>query len=203
MQRCRLNYPSSGSGMSGQGVSPQQMLDWSQLIAPVPPWGHFLACSEHEIDDAILRFRYHAPERNDVAVCVTRGYHCQTKTDLFDEWSAALRFPYYFGHNWDAFHECIRDMAWLPAKSYIYVVTSADRLLIADDRGLHILLDLFASSAEEWAQYVEGGPQWPRNALFHVLFQCDPTVGDATRRRLEMAGAHLEDLVLAHGNEDI
>ncbi len=184
--------------MTGQEA---EMIDWSQLIAPVPPWGHFVACSESEIGNAIRRFRYNALERGEVAICVTRGYHCLTHTDLFDEWSAAMQFPWYFGHNWGAFHECIRDMGWLPAKSYVYVVTSADRLLATDDRALQILINLFASSADEWANYVEGGPQWPQNALFHVLFQCDPTVEDATRRRLEAAGAHLEEIALTHGSE--
>ncbi len=37
-----------------------------------------------------------------------------TKTALLSAVSSALRFPDYFGGNWDAFEECIRDLSWLP-----------------------------------------------------------------------------------------
>lgn len=49
--------------MSGHAAAPPQMIDWSQLIAPVPPWGHFLVCSERDLDTAISRFRSHGPKQ--------------------------------------------------------------------------------------------------------------------------------------------
>ena len=33
--------------------------------------------------------------------------------------AGAICLPPYFGHNWDAFEECITDMAWLPAPGYV------------------------------------------------------------------------------------
>ena len=30
----------------------------------------------------------------------------------------ALRFPEWFGHNWDALTDCLLDMGWLPAAGY-------------------------------------------------------------------------------------
>ncbi|GAA3774285.1 barstar family protein [Streptomyces phyllanthi] len=39
-----------------------------------------------------------------------RGSRCRTKQDLFTEWAAGLGFPDHFGHNWDAFHDCLRDI---------------------------------------------------------------------------------------------
>jgi RNAse (barnase) inhibitor barstar len=34
--------------------------------------------------------------------------------DLFEELAEQLRFPDYFGANWNALEECIRDLSWLP-----------------------------------------------------------------------------------------
>ncbi|MDX3517916.1 barstar family protein [Streptomyces scabiei] len=39
----------------------------------------------------------------------TRGSHCRTSKQLFTEWAARLGFPDYFGHNWDAFQDCLAD----------------------------------------------------------------------------------------------
>ena len=37
-----------------------------------------------------------------------------TKEALLEELYQRLRFPDYFGGNWDALWECIRDLSWLP-----------------------------------------------------------------------------------------
>jgi RNAse (barnase) inhibitor barstar len=37
-----------------------------------------------------------------------------TKEELLRELAKHLRFPGYFGENWDALWECIRDLSWLP-----------------------------------------------------------------------------------------
>src|SRR5262245_6192975 len=38
----------------------------------------------------------------------------QTKEALLRELAQRLRFPEYFGANWDALDECIGDLSWLP-----------------------------------------------------------------------------------------
>ena len=30
-----------------------------------------------------------------------------------------MQFPAYFGHNWDAFEECVTELTWLPAQGYV------------------------------------------------------------------------------------
>lgn len=49
---------------------------------------------------------------------------------LFEELAESLRFPDYFGANWNALEECIRDLSWLPAGP---VVLKHDDLPLAGD----------------------------------------------------------------------
>ena len=35
------------------------------------------------------------------------------RTAMFEQFADALRFPEWFGHNWDAFADCLRDLSWL------------------------------------------------------------------------------------------
>lgn len=65
-------------------------------------------------------------------VRLVRGSRCRTTTALMNEFSAALQFPLYFGHNWAAFDECMRDVGeWmLGAESLTVVIAEAAQLLI-------------------------------------------------------------------------
>jgi hypothetical protein len=38
------------------------------------------------------------------------------KQDLFRHIAAKLKFPDYFGFNWDALDECLADLSWLQAR---------------------------------------------------------------------------------------
>jgi hypothetical protein len=41
---------------------------------------------------------------------------------LFLALAAGLKFPAYFGDNWDALEECLRDLSWLRAKSDVVLL---------------------------------------------------------------------------------
>lgn len=56
-------------------------------------------------------------------VRVPRGI--RSKQKLFAIFARALRFPSYFGWNWDAFEECLLDLSWLPPELPIVVVHEA------------------------------------------------------------------------------
>jgi len=44
---------------------------------------------------------------------VLDGAAVRGKADFLAASAAALAFPAYFGHNWDALAECLTDLAWL------------------------------------------------------------------------------------------
>lgn len=49
------------------------------------------------------------------------GKQITDKTSFIQQFADALSFPDYHGSNWDAFEDCITDMAWLPAAGYIVI----------------------------------------------------------------------------------
>ncbi|MCK9259558.1 MAG: barstar family protein [Azoarcus sp.] len=50
---------------------------------------------------------------------------CEDKAALLTRIATALKFPRWFGHNWDALADCLGDLDWLPAKGYVLLLEHA------------------------------------------------------------------------------
>jgi hypothetical protein len=127
-----------------------------------------------------------------LTVRVVRGGKMRSYAGLFDEFAAALQFPWYFGENGNAFDECIADLSWLPRQSgYVLVIADPQEVLAdTEDDGLSWLVGSLSRANEEWATPVELGEWWDRPAVpFHVVLQCG--IGDAAKvsERWAAAGA--------------
>ena len=72
-----------------------------------------------------------------------------TKIGLMDALAEALRFPDYFGGNWDALEECIRDLFWLPDGDVVLV--HEDVPLEDNRRSLATYLSILRDAMEKWA----------------------------------------------------
>src|SRR6266571_4182253 len=83
-------------------------------------------------------------ERSGVALFCLDGRRCRTKRSLFEEWSTALEFPAYFGHNWDAFNDCFRDLVdrSAPVSPVVLRIDHAAAVLADADPDLVILIDV-------------------------------------------------------------
>ncbi|MFD7416041.1 barstar family protein [Kitasatospora purpeofusca] len=119
-----------------------------------------------------------APDR----LRLVRGANCRTRAALFAEWARALSFPGYFGHNWDAFEECLNDALLPPGAAaagaadtrLLVLVTDADALLADEPPAqLALLLDILDAVADHGLR---------------VLFLADPPGVEAAEARLRAAG---------------
>jgi hypothetical protein len=74
-------------------------------------------------------------------VVVIDGRRCATKASLLAELAAALHFPTWFGRNWDALVDCLRDA--VPATgSGLALVISHPRLVGAGEPEADVLATL-------------------------------------------------------------
>ncbi|WP_341676351.1 barstar family protein [Niveibacterium sp. SC-1] len=78
---------------------------------------------------------------------------------LFSGFAAALRFPEWFGANWDALADCLGDLSWLEAPGYLLVLRDASnlhrRLGTAD---FDTLIEILNEAAAGWRE--QGVPFW-------------------------------------------
>ena len=72
----------------------------------------------------------------------------ESKTVLLDHLSDALLFPNYFGGNWDALEECIRDLSWLPGGDVI--LRHEDLPLPQDVASLSTYLSILKDAVQKW-----------------------------------------------------
>nr|WP_275941314.1 barstar family protein [Planosporangium flavigriseum] len=89
----------------------------------------------------------------------------------FYEFSDALLFPGYFGWNWDALSDCLRDLNWLPADGYLIVVENAPRLLSSSAEDRHTLFRVLSRAVYDWVSRL-GQPDG-KGVPFKVLLLCD------------------------------
>lgn len=74
----------------------------------------------------------------------------------------AFEFPDYFGGNWDAVNDCLRDLEWLPAENYALVVNGSGELWQTAPEAAGALIASWQLAAESWAGVGVG---------FHLIFE--------------------------------
>jgi RNAse (barnase) inhibitor barstar len=80
------------------------------------------------------------------------------KASMLDAVAKALRFPKWFGHNWDALNDCLLDMGWLPALGYVIILDQCDGIHARAEDDFVTLMQLFQAVADEWRE--DGKPFW-------------------------------------------
>ena len=80
------------------------------------------------------------------------GSEIGSKQDLMAALSEALELPDYFGGNWDALDEVLRDLGWLEAKGHVLVVTGASELRKREPDLVQGLATSWRFGAERWSE---------------------------------------------------
>jgi RNAse (barnase) inhibitor barstar len=73
-----------------------------------------------------------------------------TKEDFLRSTSRALKFPSYFGMNWDAFEECLTDFEWCTAKGYVIVLHAVKAFSLKAPNEFKTARNIFKSAVKYW-----------------------------------------------------
>lgn len=76
------------------------------------------------------------------------------KEQLLTTLAAQLEFPAYFGRNWDAADECLRDLSWIPERRV--------RLLHAELPAVSVYLAILRDALVYW----QGSPEHQLEVVF-------------------------------------
>jgi RNAse (barnase) inhibitor barstar len=94
------------------------------------------------------------------------GARVRTRDDLLRGIADAMQFPDYFGMNWDAVIDCLRDLPdRQPAEGYVLFVHGAERLWRQGLSWMGELTEVWLTAAEESGQ--DGVP-------LHLVFVIPP-----------------------------
>jgi hypothetical protein len=141
-----------------------------------------VALDASTVTDTCWAFERGRPSRT---VRFVRGSKMLDSAGVFDQFGAALQFPYYFGENWAAFSECIQDLTWLPATHYVIVIFDAEQLLKTHDEDFAVMMGIFRDCCRNWAKGLDLGHPWARGpAKFQVLLQTSLEHLESLRFRL-------------------
>lgn len=77
---------------------------------------------------------------------------CLDRAALMQRIAQAGRFPDWFGANWDALSDALRDLSWQAAPGYLWLVENAGAWRQANAEEFDMLLDVFNEAAFEWAR---------------------------------------------------
>nr|WP_271409607.1 barstar family protein [Pseudomonas sp. Q1-7] len=67
--------------------------------------------------------------------------------ELLKSFYYLLWFPGYFGFNWDALYDCLRDLSWIPCYKVVLVHEALPSLPVEE---LKVYLEILRDSALDW-----------------------------------------------------
>ena len=82
----------------------------------------------HFTDSELYTVMWSAEHNEDAFVCYLSGAWCETEPDFLHMIAVAMRFPGYYGENWNACDECITDLEWLKFSRILIVIDDFEKV---------------------------------------------------------------------------
>lgn len=127
-----------------------------------------IVCEASDLEDVVTAFR--VSEARPIGLLL-RGTRMAVRESVFQEFAAALQFPFYFGENWNAFNECVADLDWLPdGEIKLWIVDAETVLIDGDPDEFDVLLRSLSRAAAEFSEATSFRPV----RKFHTILHTSP-----------------------------
>jgi RNAse (barnase) inhibitor barstar len=113
------------------------------------------------------------------------GVSLENDDIVYLQFYTAFAFPEYFGWNWDALSDCLRDLSWCPADRYVVLIDRAERILEQDREGRRVLLSILKRAAREWADPAIS--LRAESVPFKVILLCDKEYVERMREEVRVS----------------
>ncbi|MFE7585612.1 barstar family protein [Streptomyces gardneri] len=120
------------------------MIEESDAIH-VTPWLHIITPGAGVPLGELL------PRSGSVYVAYMDGREMTDEVSTFQEFREALKFPEYFGWNWNAFYDCLRDLQWLSSDHHVLIIESVEHALSEDEIARKELLASLWRAGRRWS----------------------------------------------------
>jgi len=74
------------------------------------------------------------------------------KQSFFTEFAVKMKFPDYFGYNWDAFNDCITDLEWLNQNGFIILYRNFNKFKTNQPEEWKIANDVLLDTVAYWKE---------------------------------------------------
>jgi RNAse (barnase) inhibitor barstar len=71
----------------------------------------------------------------------------KSEDELFEELYKKLNFPDYFGFNWNAVYDCLRDFHWIQNKGIVLIHTEIPQI---EENDLKVYLEILKDAVQDW-----------------------------------------------------
>lgn len=139
------------------------MTTWNEVSRTSGPWVHRTAAGD-------LPLILGPAGSADVLLVRLDGARMHTLEELFREYVREFSFPEYFGWNWAAFDECMKELEGQPARAYLTIITHADQVLSAEPDELPTYIRQLEEIGRRWGGAFALGPEWGGGEVpFHTI----------------------------------
>ncbi|MBI3714425.1 MAG: barstar family protein [Betaproteobacteria bacterium] len=80
------------------------------------------------------------------------GEKIEKKEQFFNHAAMAMKFPSHFGHNWDAFYDCLTEFDGVDADGYLIYFDHTDAFSEHHESQLETAIELFEDAIEFWKE---------------------------------------------------